>query len=182
MIGEAFEFCHQSAQPNGARWNLDVKRRLDGAGESKGIGDRAVARRTSGETCGAINGRATHQGLYALVGVTEPFFEPHHRLAAGGEAEMARFDNACVHRADGDLVQALAFGRKKFVRGRGLKCLCRPSERMAQAPTAMVEPRHADRAVPWAQDRKDRESRARDESREDAAARRRESCPQDIHG
>jgi hypothetical protein len=117
VISEAFEFGHQGAQPNGARRNLDVERRLDGAGEGEGIGDRAVARYTSRETCRRINGRAHHQGLYALVRITEPFFEPHDRLAAGGEAEMPRFDDARMDRADGDLVQALAFGRKKFVTG-----------------------------------------------------------------
>ena len=62
--------------------------------------------------------RAGHQRLDALMHVAEPLFEPHHGLAIGGEAEMSRLDDAGMHRADRDLVQAFAFRRQKVIGGR----------------------------------------------------------------
>ena len=53
------------------------------------------------------------QPLDALVGVAEPLFQPHHRLAVGGEAEMAGLDDAGMHRPDRDLVQAVALRRQE---------------------------------------------------------------------
>jgi len=41
--------------------------------------------------------------------IAEPLLEPHHRLAVGGEAEMAWLDDAGMDRADRDLVQILSF-------------------------------------------------------------------------
>ena len=41
--------------------------------------------------------------------VAEAFFEPHHRLAIDGEAEVARLDDAGVHRPDRDLEDTFAF-------------------------------------------------------------------------
>ena len=63
----------------------------------------------------ALERRARHQRLDALVDVAEPLLQAHHRLAIGGEAEMAGLDDAGMHRADRDLVQALALGRQEGV-------------------------------------------------------------------
>ena len=46
--------------------------------------------------------------------IAEPFFEPDHRLAAGGEAKMSGLDDTRVHRADGYLMQRLAFDGQKW--------------------------------------------------------------------
>jgi hypothetical protein len=48
------------------------------------------------------------------VDVAEPLLEPDHRLAVGGEAEMAGLDDAGMDRADRNLVQASpSAGRKE---------------------------------------------------------------------
>ncbi len=74
--------------------------------------------------------------------ITEPFFEPGHGFAVGREAEMAGLDDAGVDRADRDLVQAMAAHRQEFVIG-WVPARRRSSrtERSAQAPLAMIEPR-----------------------------------------
>ena len=87
-----------------------------------------------------VERRARHQALDALVDVAEALFQAHHRLAIGGEAEMAGLDDAGMHRADRDLVQALALDREEIVRRLVAGRTGRGGERMAHAPVAMVEP------------------------------------------
>ena len=87
----------------------------------------------------ALERRARHQRLDALVDVAEALLEPHHRLAVGGEAEMARLDDAGMHRPDRDLVQALALGRQEGI-GRA-------------RPAALRLARRADAARPSSRDR-----------------------------
>ena len=113
MVGEALELGHQRAQPDGARRRLDAERGLDGAREGQRVGDRAVARDAAGELRRRARAARRHQRLDALVDVAQPLLEAHHGLAVGGEAEMAGLDDAGMHRADRDLVQALAFGRQE---------------------------------------------------------------------
>ena len=99
-----------------ARRRLDAERGLDGAGEGERVGDGAVARDAAGEPAPPRSRSApAHQPLDALVHVAEPLLEAHHGLAVGGEAEMAGLDDAGVHRADRDLVQALALDRQERV-------------------------------------------------------------------
>ena len=101
-----------------ARRRLDAERRLHRAREGECIGDRAVARRAAGKPRGLLQRGAVHQVVDALVHVAQALFQPHHRFAIGGEAEMARLDDAGVHRTDGDLVQAFAFDRQERIGGR----------------------------------------------------------------
>ncbi len=129
MIGEALELAGERAQPDGARRNLPAKRRLDRAGEGERVGDRAVARDAAGEQRGALERRAGHERVDPLVHVAEPLLEADHRLAVGGEAEMARLDDAGVHRADRDLVQAFALSRQEDV---GL-AMAQPCSRVGQS-------------------------------------------------
>src|ERR1700734_3120940 len=96
--------------------DLDAERRLRRACESDRVGDCAVARGSADKFDRAVEGRAFHELFYALVDVAQTLFEPHDRLAAGGEAEMSGFDDAGVDRTHRDLMQALAFGRKERVR------------------------------------------------------------------
>ena len=79
------------------------------------------------------------EAVDALVDVTEPLLQPGHRLAVGGEAEMAGLDDAGMHWADRNLVQALAFDRQERI-GRGRRYTWPEAERMARAPMAMIEP------------------------------------------
>ena len=60
-------------------------------------------------------GGAVHQAVDALVHVAKPLLQPHHGFAIAGEAEMARLDDAGMHRTDGDLMQALAFDRQERI-------------------------------------------------------------------
>ena len=84
--------------------------------------------------------RARHQAVDALVHVAQPLLQPHHRLAVGGEAEMAGLDDAGVHRPDRDLVHRRAFGRMEGVGVAGCRRGLAPAERVPHAPAAVVEP------------------------------------------
>ena len=78
----------------------------------------------------------------ALVDVSEALLEPRYGLAVGGEAEMARLNNAGVHRTDGYLMQSLAVHGLKCIVGRIPKQRWFPrTERRAQPPRAVIEPR-----------------------------------------
>jgi hypothetical protein len=68
------------------------------------------------------DGSAGHQGFDPLVDIAQPLFEAHDGLAIGGEAEVPGFDDARVHRADRNLVQAFAFAAQK---GIGFALACR---------------------------------------------------------
>ena len=127
------------------RGAVDLQGGFDGTGEGHGISDGAVARHAPGEARCTADIGASHVSLDALVDIAQPFLETDHGLAVGREPEMARFDDAGMHGTDGDFVQALALGRQELVRaslGRTLSL----AERMAQAPSPMVEPRPAARA------------------------------------
>ena len=108
-----------------------------------GIGDRRIARDAAGEPGGAVEVGALHQAVDALVDVAEPLFEPHDRLAIGGEAEMPGLDDAGMHRPDRDLVQALALDREEGYAAAGASPApgsLAVAERMADAPAAVIEP------------------------------------------
>ena len=77
---------------------------------------------------------ALHQRLDALVHVAEPLLQPHHGFAVGGEAEMAGLDDAGMHRADRNLVQALAFDRQERVGRRASPA------RRSRSPSGCVTP------------------------------------------
>ncbi len=140
MIGEPLELGHHAAQGVRPRRRLGAERGLDGAGEGDGVGDGGVAADPSRELGGALEARAAHQRVDALVGVAEPLLEPHDRLAAGVEAEMARLDDPGVDRADRNLMQARSLGFEEGV-GVGRAVVgCAVPERMAQRPAAVIEP------------------------------------------
>src|SRR5262245_8867095 len=141
MVAEALELGHQRTQKDRARRNLDLGRRFDGVSERERVGDRAVARGAAGQPRGRVEGCARHQPLDALVHVAEALFQPHYRLAAGGEAEVPGLDDAGVHGTDGDLVQALALDRQEDVGHAPRRRWTAPPERMLHVPEAEVEPR-----------------------------------------
>ena len=94
---------------------------------------------------------AGHQRLDALVHVAEALFEPHHGLAAGGEAKMTRLDDAGVHRPDRNLMQRFRLRRE--------------GNRMGAAPAAARCARRADAARPRSRDRATAGCRARRSAR-----------------
>ena len=140
VVGEALQLGHQGAQPDGARWGLDAERGLHGACEGQRVGHRAVARHAPGKPGRALDGRAEHQAVDALVHVAQSLLQPHHGLAVAMEAEMAGLDDAGVHGPDGDLMQRRALGG---VEGIGVahrrRLVVRP-ERIPEPPAPVVEP------------------------------------------
>ena len=142
VVGEPLELGHQRAQPRARaaapRCRAPPRRR----------GRRRAHRRPCCRPrCGRQAWRARveigagHQALDALVHIAEALLQAHHRLAVGGEAEMPGLDDAGMHRADRDLVQALALGRQEGVGRRRRPALrSRAPSGCAHAPAAVVEP------------------------------------------
>ena len=116
-------------------------RRLDRSGKGQGVGHGAVAGNAPGEHGRPLDRQPRHERFDPFVHVAEPLLQAHDRLAAGREAKMAGFDDARMHRANRNLMQAFAFRRQKRVglgRGRGVLHL---PERVANRPLAVVQPR-----------------------------------------
>ena len=139
MVGKPLELGHQRPQILRPRRRLDRQRRFGGARESKGIGDRAVARGTTRKLCRGLKSGALHQLFNALVGIAEPLLQSHHMLAIRGETKMSGLDDAGMDGPDCDLVQCLAFGRQKWI-GAGCARLGCLSEWRTLSPRAMVQP------------------------------------------
>ncbi len=140
VVGDPLELGHQRTQPDRARRRLDRQGRLGRPRERVGVGDRAVARGAPGELGRALQGRPGDQALDALVDIAQALLQADHGLAACGEAKMAGLDDAGMHRADRDLVQALALGRQeRIVRSRVSSRLLR-AQRVTDRPAAVVEP------------------------------------------
>ncbi len=77
----------------------------------------------------------------ALVHVAEPLLEPRHRLAIRREAEMAGLDDAGMHGADRNLVQAVTVHGQETVVDRIAPRRRRArAERRVQFPLAVIEP------------------------------------------
>ena len=73
--------------------------------------------------------------------VAEPLFQPHHGFAAGAEAEMSRLDDSGVHRADRNLMQAVALDGKEPIGLTNRRRRLARAERMPHIPEAEIEPR-----------------------------------------
>ncbi len=139
VVGETLQLGHQRAQPGRARRRLDPQARPRRRGRRPGRRRRCCRPRCGRELRRPVEIGAGHEPLDPLVDIAQAFLQPHHRLAAGGEAEMAGLDDAGMDRADRDLMQALAFRRQERI-GR---CGARRgplAQRVAHAPAAMVEP------------------------------------------
>ena len=140
MVGEPLEFCEQRAQEHGAIRHDQVERRLSRSRKRVGIGDGAVARHAAGELDAAGEAGAGHQPFDALVDVSEPLLQPDYGLAAGGKTEMSGLDDPRMHRADRNLVQAVAFSCQEAIRRRLRQCVDAISQREAHAPAVVIEP------------------------------------------
>ena len=81
------------------------------------VGQRVADGRVAGDALGQrhpfLRRAPLEQLLRALVGEVEADLQVDHRFADHAEAEMPRLDDAGMHRADGDLVDALAADRQE---------------------------------------------------------------------
>src|SRR5712692_4323859 len=123
MVGDPLEFCEQGTQPYCAIGYDKFEGRFSRPRKRIGIGNGAVARYASGELDSPLEVSSVHEPLDALVGISQPLFQPDHGLPARGKPEMPRFDDAGMHGPDRNLMQALAFDRKEAVG-------CRPRHRV----------------------------------------------------
>ncbi len=147
VVGDALAFEHQRAQPGRALGNLALPRRFQRHAIGPGVGHGRVARHPAGEPVRFQRRQLGEAALDALVHVAQVLLEPQHFLADDREAEVAGLDDAGVHRADGDLVHAIAFdahegvvgGQGAGARGCGLGALSQ--RRPPGCPQAVVQPR-----------------------------------------
>jgi len=115
MVRKPLQLGHDAAQQDGARRHVPAKRRFGRQREGEAIGDGAVARDARGDFAGLSEGCAGAERFDALVDVAQPLLQPRDGLAIAGEAEMAGLDDARMHGANRDLVQAGAVHGKEVV-------------------------------------------------------------------
>src|SRR5260370_17019615 len=75
------------------------------------------------------------------MNVAETLLEADHGFAVDGEAEMARLDDAGMHRTDRDLMQTFAFGRQELIQRRNRTRFDVSSKRVLHTKAVMIEPR-----------------------------------------
>src|SRR5437667_5446236 len=75
------------------------------------------------------------------MNISETLLEADYGFAVDGEAEMARLDDAGMHRTDRDLMQAFADGRQELIRCRNRARFDVSSKRVLHTKAVMIEPR-----------------------------------------
>ena len=75
------------------------------------------------------------------MNIAETLLEADHGFAVDGEAEMARLDDAGMHRTDRDLMQAFALRRQELIRCRNRARFDVSSKRVLHTKAVMIEPR-----------------------------------------
>ena len=130
MIGEPFEFGHQRPQPDRAGGDFDAVRGLERPGEDECIGHGAVAGNPPRKDRRPLDRHALHQPFGALMHIAKTRLDPYYGLAVGREAEVTGSDDARMHRAHRDLVQALPVGAQESV---GIGGQCAMSRRLRTA-------------------------------------------------
>ncbi len=119
VVGEAFEFEGEGAEPLGAEGRFGLGEGFEESGVGGGVGNGGIAGGgfDLGEG-GAV--RAAGEGVFdPAVLVAEGDFEVEHVFALALEAEMAWLDDAGVDGADGDLMDFGALDLEEGV-GRGV--------------------------------------------------------------
>ena len=108
MVGDALALEQQCAQPDRPRRRCCARCAFDRHRIRPRISNRRIAgnARRQPRTLQHVH---LFEALFdALVLVAQPFFEPQHALADDAETEVAGFYGAGMHRANGDLVHAVA--------------------------------------------------------------------------
>src|SRR5262249_28503522 len=97
-----------AAQHLGACGHLTAGQRLEGLTVSRGMADRRIAGQCLHVVDGALVGPAEQRPLDAAVLVAQGYFQMVNLFAVALKAEMPRFDDAGVDRADRHLVNFLS--------------------------------------------------------------------------
>ena len=132
MVRKALKLRHDSPQEDRARGRLPAERSFDSPRESEAVSNGAVSGDARSDLARAAKRGSRAERLHALMDIAEPFFETRDRLAIGREPEMAGLDDARMHGANRDLVQAVALDGQEpvaYFRSQGLG-----------GPHAMIEP------------------------------------------
>ena len=124
VVVHPFELEQDAAQHPSARWWCARRRILESQAVGKVVADRRVTGDPFRQFDTGGGGAALEQPLDALVDEPQPGLDVQDGLADDREAEVARLDDAGVHRTDGDLVDARAFHGEEGVR-LGLVVECR---------------------------------------------------------
>ena len=140
MIGEPLEFCQQRAQEHGSIRHGEIQSDFSRARKRVSVSHGTVTRNAAGELNAAREAGAAHQPVDALVDVSKPLFQPDHGLAAGGKAEMSGLDDTGMHRADRNLVQAVAFRGQEAIGRRPRQRVDAIPQWETHAPAVVVEP------------------------------------------
>ena len=141
VSGNPFMLYHHCAQGGGARRDGDVERRLGGAGEGQRVRDRRLRRQPRHEPHRRPRRLTEHQRQRALVRVAQPGLGAQHRFAPRGDAQMCRFLDRAVNRADWELHHLRFVHGGKFRRLHGATRQAGPRrQRMGERPSPVVEP------------------------------------------
>ncbi len=172
MIGDAFEFGHQRAQPLRARGCADSHARSRRRARMRSTSQRCCRRTRARRVARRARFAAAPQRFDAFVDVAETFLEPHHCFAVGGEAEVSGLDDSGVHRAHGDLVQRRRRPRSRNGYDGGVAGAAGSTrQRMAHGPSGRDRATAADPARVPVRDRTDRGCCARVVSPADGGGR-----------
>ena len=89
---------------------------------------------------GARESGTVHQALDALVGISQPLFQPDHGLPTGCKAKMSGLDDTRMHGADRNLMHAVALRREETVGRRRRQRVDAITQGKAYTPTVVIEP------------------------------------------
>jgi len=146
VVGHAFALQQQRTQRLRALGHRPLPGRFQRHAIGPGIGHRRVARDAPGQAMALQRRQFGEAAFDALVHIAQVRLQAQHLFANDRETEVARFDDAGVHRANCDLVHTVAFnahepvvggqgaGGRRSGRGAG------PQRRRSAGPHAVVEP------------------------------------------
>ena len=115
MVGNALTLQQQRAQPGSTLGNRGLRCRFQRHAIGPGIAHGGVARDAPGQPAGVQRRQLRHAMLDALVRVAQALLQTQHFLPHHREAEMAGLDDAGMHRAHGNLMDAVAVHMHKRV-------------------------------------------------------------------
>ena len=161
VVGDALELQRQRTQPRRSRWHCGRRHALECLAIGPCIGHARVTGHSCREAVSVEDRQFGEASLDALVHVAQALLEPQHLLAHHGEAEVSGFDDAGVHRADGNLMDAVALdphervivdrrlgrrghragGQRERVRGPGRMAQPRPGVPVGRTQAAEIEHR-----------------------------------------
>src|ERR1051325_9220642 len=100
MVVKPFQFEAKRAERAGTGRRLGVSGTLDGVAKSLRVREAGIAGNALREANAVLDGRGLEELLNALMHVKHPKLEVEHRLSRHAEQEVARLDDARMHRTD----------------------------------------------------------------------------------